>query len=388
MTQIENIKIKNFNKTKPSKKIKSLLNKLILEDNHIIKSLKNTYKDSWNIKKIQKYRNLTNITLVGMGGSIMGSKSIYSFLRNKIKKNFFFLDNFENTKIKEIKKKSKLNLIISKSGNTLETIVNSNVIVNKKVKNIFIIENNKSYLRSLATKLKSEVIDHNNFIGGRYSVLSEVGMLPAILMGLKVEKFRKFNQLIKNNFFLNSIVNSVSNTINLTKKNKSNSVILNYDENSSDLFYWYQQLIAESLGKKNKGIFPVVSKMPQDNHSLMQFYLDGAKNNFYTFYFTKEIFSQKINNQGLLESRIYLKNKNLQNVLYEQFLATQNVFKKKNIPFRSFVIEKRNESTLGTLFTYFILETILLGKALKINPYNQPSVELIKKETKKRLIKN
>ena len=388
MTQIENIKIKNFNKTKPSKKIKSLLNKLILEDNHIIKSLKNTYKDSWNIKKIQKYRNLTNITLVGMGGSIMGSKSIYSFLRNKIKKNFFFLDNFENTKIKEIKKKSKLNLIISKSGNTLETIVNSNVIVNKKVKNIFIIENNKSYLRSLATKLKSEVIDHNNFIGGRYSVLSEVGMLPAILMGLKVEKFRKFNQLIKNNFFLNSIVNSVSNTINLTKKNKSNSVILNYDENSSDLFYWYQQLIAESLGKKNKGILPVVSKMPQDNHSLMQFYLDGAKNNFYTFYFTKEIFSQKIKNQGLLESRFYLKNKNLQNVLYEQFLATQNVFKKKNIPFRSFVVEKRDESTLGTLFTYFILETILLGKALKINPYNQPSVELIKKETKKRLIKN
>ena len=388
MTQIENIKIKNFNKTKPSKKIKSLLNKLILEDNHIIKSLKNTYKDSWNIKKIQKYKNLTNITLVGMGGSIMGSKSIYSFLRNKIKKNFFFLDNFENTKIKEIKKKSKLNLIISKSGNTLETIVNSNVIINKKVKNIFITENNKNYLRSLATKLKSEVIDHNNFIGGRYSVLSEVGMLPAILMGLKVDKFRKFNQLIKNNFFLNSIVNSVSNTISLTKKNKSNSVILNYDEHSSDLFYWYQQLIAESLGKKNKGILPVVSKMPQDNHSLMQFYLDGAKNNFYTFYFTKEIFFQKIKNQGLLESRIYLKNKNLQNVLYEQFLATQNVFKKKNIPFRSFVIEKRDESTLGTLFTYFILETILLGKALKINPYNQPSVELIKKETKKRLIKN
>ena len=388
MTQIENIKIKNFNKTKPSKKIKSLLNKLILEDNHIIKSLKNTYKDSWNLKKIKKYKNLNNITLVGMGGSIMGSKCIYSFLRNKIKKNFFFLDNFENTKITDIKKKSKLNLIISKSGNTLETIVNSNVIINRKVKNIFITENNKNYLRSLAKKLKSEVIDHNNFIGGRYSVLSEVGMLPAILMGLKVDKFRKFNQLIKNNFFLNSIVNSVSNTISLTKKNKSNSVILNYDEHSSDIFYWYQQLIAESLGKKNKGILPVVSKMPQDNHSLMQFYLDGAKNNFYTFYFTKEIFSQKIKNQGLLESRYYLKNKNLQNVLYEQFLATQNVFKKKNIPFRSFVIEKRDESTLGTLFTYFILETILLGKALKINPYNQPSVELIKKETKKRLIKN
>ena len=388
MNQIENIKIKNFDKIKHSKKIKGLLNKLIKEDNHIIKSLKNNYKDSWDLKKIQKYRKLSNITLVGMGGSIMGSKSIYSFLRNRIKKNFFFLDNFENNKIKEIKKKNNLNLIISKSGNTLETIANSNVIINKKVKNIFITENNENYLRSLAIKLKSDIIDHNNFIGGRYSVLSEVGMLPAILMGLKVNKFRKFNELIKNKFFLNSIINSVSSTISLIKKNKSNSVILNYDDKSSDLFYWYQQLVAESLGKKSRGILPIVSKMPQDNHSLMQLYLDGKKNNFYTFFFTKEIFSKNIKNEGILKSHNYLKNKDLQNILYNQFLATQSVFKKKKIPFRSFVIEKRDESTLGILFTYFILETILLGKALKINPYNQPSVELIKKETKKKLINN
>ena len=388
MTQIENIKIKNFDKRKPSKKIKSLLNKLIREDNHIIKSLKNNYKDSWDIKKIQKYKNFSNITLVGMGGSIMGSKSIYSFLKNRIKKNFFFLDNFENNKIQEIKKKNNLNLIISKSGNTLETIVNSNVIINKKVKNIFITENNENYLRSLAIKLKSDIIDHNNFIGGRYSVLSEVGMLPAILMGLKVEKFRKFNELIKNKFFLNSIINSVSSTISLIKRNKLNSIILNYDEKSSDLFYWYQQLVAESLGKKGRGILPIISKMPQDNHSLMQLYLDGTKNNFYTFFFSKEILSQKIKNEGILKSRDYLKHKNLQNILYNQFLATQSVFSKKKIPFRSFVVEKRDESSLGILFTYFILETILLGKVLKINPYDQPSVELIKKETKKKLISN
>ncbi len=388
MTQIENIKIKNFNKAKPQKKLKSLLNKLIEEENHIIKSLKNTYKDSWDLKKIQKYKKLSNVTLIGMGGSIMGSKSIYSFLKNRIKKNFFFLDNFENNKIINIKKKNNLNLIISKSGNTLETIVNSNVIINKKAKNIFITENSENYLRALAAKLKSDVVDHNNFIGGRYSVLSEVGMLPAMLMGLKIDKFRKFNELIKNKFFLNSIINSVSNTLSLIKKNKSNSIILNYDEKSLDLFYWYQQLVAESLGKKSKGILPIVSKMPQDNHSLMQFYLDGTKNNFYTFFFTKEIFSQKIQSKKLLSSRNYLKNKNLNQVLYNQFLATQRVFTKKNIPFRSFEIQKKNESTLGTLFTYFILETILLGKAMNINPYDQPSVELIKKETKKSLIKN
>ena len=213
-------------------------------------------------------------------------------------------------------------------------------------------------------------------------------MLPTMLMGLKVNKFRKFNELVKNKYFLNSIINSVSNIINLTKKNKSNSVILNYDEKSLDLFYWYQQLVAESLGKKGKGILPILSRMPQDNHSLMQLYLDGKKNNFYTFFITKEVFSQKIKNQEIPKSHNYLKNKNLNDVLYSQFIATQNVFSKKNIPFRSFIIGKRDESTLGTLFTYFILETILLGKVMNINPYDQPSVELIKKETKKKLINN
>ena len=386
MPIIDNIKIKNFNKKKPKKKIKILLNKLLDEDNQIIKSLNKSYKDSWNVKEIKKYKKYSNITLVGMGGSIMGSKSIYSFLKNKIKSKFFFLDNFENNKIKEIKKRSKLNLIISKSGNTLETIVNSNVVLNKNVKNIFITESNSSYLYSLAYKLKSDIIEHNNYIGGRYSVLSEVGMLPATLMGLSVNKFRKFNELIKNRYFLSSLINSVSNILSFSKKNKSNSIILNYDEKASDLFYWYQQLVAESLGKKNKGILPVISKMPQDNHSLMQFYLDGKQNNFFTFFFTQEIISQNLNKKKLLKSHNYLKGKNLQDISYNQYFATQSVFKKKNIPFRSFFIEKRDEISLGTLFTYFILETILLGKALNVNPYDQPAVELIKTSTKKMLI--
>jgi len=285
-----------------------------------------------------------------------------------------------------LKKRECLNLIISKSGNTLETIANSNILINKKQKNIFITENKPNYLRSLAYKLKSEVIDHNNYIGGRYSVLSEVGMLPAMLMDLKVDKFRKLNQLIKNKIFFNALIKNVSNILTLAKKNKSNSIILNYDQSSFDFFSWYQQLVAESLGKKSKGILPIISKMPQDNHSLMQFYLDGKKNNFYTFFFVKEEVSERIKNKELLKSHNYLKNKSLENILYNQYVATKNVFSKKKIPFRSFEIYKRDETSLGELFVFFILETILLGKALKINPYDQPSVELIKTETKRNLI--
>ena len=141
-------------------------------------------------------------------------------------------------------------------------------------------------------------------------------------------------------------------------------------------------MIAESLGKKNKGVLPIISHMPEDNHSMMQLYLDGVKNNFYTFFFVKEQSEKKINNSQLLNQHFYLKNKSLNDIKFSQFNATEKVFKKKNIPFRSFVIKKRNEETLGELFAFFMLETILLGRALNVNPYDQPAVELIKTETK------
>ena len=239
---------------------------------------------------------------------------------------------------------------------------------------------------SLAEKLKSEIIHHNDYIGGRYSVLSEVGMLPAELMGLSQKYFKQFNSIIKNKIFFNNLVLNVYSIIEYIKKGKFNSIILNYDHKSESLFTWYQQLIAESLGKKNKGLLPILSNMPKDNHSVMQLYLDGFKNNFYTFFFVNDKQSTKLNNNLILNSREYLKNKTVHNIKLSQKTATENVFTKKNIPFRSFHINNRNEKILGELFSFFILETILIGQSLNINPYDQPSVELIKKETKKILI--
>jgi len=322
-----------------------------------------------------------------MGGSILGSRAIYSFLKPKAK-NFFFIDNFKNIDhIKPIEKK-RLNIIVSKSGNTLETISNSNVLIKKSHSNIFITENKNSYLMDLAKKLKAEVVHHNNFIGGRYSVLSEVGMLPAKLMGFSPNKFRRLNDLIKNKSFINCLVSNISNILELIKKKKFNSVILNYDNRATDFFYWYQQLVAESLGKENKGLLPIISKMPEDNHSLMQLYLGGVKNNFYTLFFSREKNSQPILKNSLLKSHAYLKDKSLNDIAYSQFLATTKVFSEKNIPYRNFIINYRDERILGELFTFFILETILLARALKINPFDQPEVEAIKIKTKNILVNN
>ena len=380
-----NINFKNFKSYAKNQKVENQLKNLLKEKNQILDSFKNSYKDSFIQKKVTKFKNFSNFTVIGMGGSILGSKAIYSFLRKKIKKNFIFKDSFEI--IKKNRKKN-LNLIISKSGGTLETIANSNILLDKRQSNIFITENKISYLSTLAKKLKAEIINHNNYIGGRYSVLSEVGMLPAKLMGLSVNKFRRLNNLIKNKKFTDSLILNVSNTLRFINNNKSNSIILNYDSDSLDLFYWYQQLLAESLGKKGKGLLPVISNMPKDNHSLMQLYLDGKKNNFFTFFYVKDNLSEKIVNNKLLNSHKYLRGKRLDDIKYSQYMATMKVFSDKKIPYRSFEIKNKNEETLGELFTFFMLETILLGRVMKINPYNQPSVELIKKSTKKILVRS
>ena len=379
-----NIKFKSFKVKKKTKKIQSALNKLLINQNPVLRSLSTNYKYSYDNKYLNKFKKSPNFRIIGMGGSTLGSHAIYDFLKHKVKKKFIFTDNLISSQKKDMKKFT--NIVISKSGNTTETIVNANILIKKKDKNIFITEDKPSYLNLLAKKLRADIIHHNNFIGGRYSVLSEVGMLPAELMGLSPKKFKQLNFLIKKKNFINSLISSVSSTLYFMQKRKYNSIIINYDEKSENLFKWYQQLVAESLGKKNKGILPIVSIMPRDNHSVMQLYLDGFKNNFFTFFYVYDSKFDKIRNSKILFQQDYLKNKNSSSILYAQKKATENVFINKNIPFRSFEVKKRDEKTLGELFCFFILETILIGKALNLNPYDQPAVELIKKETKKLLI--
>ena len=381
----QNISFKNFLIHKKKIVVKKNLNLILNEETQVISSLSKSYKDSFSKKNIKHFNKKLDYRIIGMGGSTLGAQAIYDFLKKKIKKKFIFVDNLNTSKNKQTKKNLN-NLIISKSGNTTETIVNANILIKKKDRNLFITEKKKSYLSLLAQKLKAEVVDHNNYIGGRYSVLSEVGMLPAELMGLNYKKFRQLNNLVNNRFFMKSLVSNVESTIHFLKTKKFNSIVINYDEQSTNLFNWYQQLVAESLGKEKKGLLPIISIMPKDNHSVMQLYLDGFKNNFFTFFYSHENNSSKINNDLVLPEQKFLKNKDINQIMFAQKKATEIVFKKKNIPFRSFEIKKRDEKTLGELFCFFILETILIGKALKINPFDQPAVELIKKETKKILV--
>ena len=211
------INFKNFQVKKNSKIIKKNINYLLNLNNELLNSLKKNYKFSYKKKLIHKYKKYSNVRVFGMGGSILGTQAIYDFLKHKIKKNFYFINNLKSFTKKQITHNF-LNLIVSKSGNTTETIANTNIYIKKRQENIFITENKKSYLYTLAQKLKSEIVHHNNYIGGRYSVLSEVGMLPAELMGLSSNKFKQLNNLIKNKKFLNNLIINVQAILFFQKK--------------------------------------------------------------------------------------------------------------------------------------------------------------------------
>jgi len=371
------LKKKNYNK------VKRLFSEILQKKDpncKVIETFSKNYKYSYNKKKINKFKKYKAISIFGLGGSSLCIKAIYDFLKFKIRKKVYFYDNLDVAIPKIIKNKN-LDIVISKSGSTLETIVNQNVF--SKSKKLFITENKKSYLMDLALKLKSEIIEHRNFVGGRYSVLSEVGMLPVELLGLKSEKFKKFDDLIKNKNFTNTLIKNVDTMYKFYSLGKTNSVILNFDKSLVSLLEWYQQLLSESLGKKGKGFFPIISNLPKDNHSLMQLYLDGNKNNFFTIFDIIDHKSPKIKNRNLLAGYDFLKNKSIKSVMIAQKDAVKKVFTKQGLKFRSFEILNKDEESLGIIFTYFMLETILLGKLMKLNPFDQPAVESIKKETKK-----
>ena len=157
------------------------------------------------------------------------------------------------------------------------------------------------------------------------------------------------------------------------KSKKFNSLILlNYAPNLKKLLYWCQQLIAESLGKQGKGFLPVISNAPKDHHSLLQLYLDGPKDKlFYIFSFEKK-FKQKINFSKKFEGLNFIKKKSISTIKNAQKNALIKSLLQNKSPFREFKIKKSNEETLGQIFSYFIIETIIVGKILiSIHMINQ-----------------
>jgi len=392
-----NIYSKYLNKKLSSKfnkkylKIEREISDQIDEPESIYNIFSKNFRFNFKIRDLKKFIKYKNIVIIGMGGSILGSHAIFKFLEQKIKKNLFFFDNIDYDKALSFKKKNKssvLFIIISKSGNTIETISNF-LFLNKIKKNqknlILVSERRNNALFDIAKKYNLFYVEHKDYIGGRYSVLSEVGILPAYLMGINIfslrKNFEKFFLSIKKK--KNFLKESTIQIANIMYQKKLNSLIfLNYSPKLEKFLYWCQQLIAESLGKKGNGFMPVISPVPKDHHSVLQLYLDGPKDKLFYIFSIIENTKKKIKVQKISKHINYLYNKDLFKIKDAQKEALIKTLKKNKIPFRELKIKKCDEETLGQLFAYFILETSIVGKILDINPFDQPAVEQVKKFTK------
>ena len=353
----------------------------------ILQSFKKNYKYSYSKKLVNNFKKYKNVILIGMGGSILGFKSIFSFLRHDINKRFFFLDNLDEQLLLQVSKLNKEEtcvIVVSKSGNTLETILNFNCV--KKLitkKNLLIIcEKKNNLIYNLSKSLHAFAINHNEKIGGRFSVLSEVGMFPSSIAGLNTKSFKN-DIFLSDKKFINSVINNVAFIATLNNFGYKTHIAISYMSDFVDFCYWYQQLMAESLGKKRKGILPAISIGPKDHHSLMQLYLGGPRKEMFTIISSNKVSKTKISKKLLPKGLLKLKNKNYSFILKSQSIAAKRTFAREGIPVRSIIIKKQDESVIGELFIFFMMEIILLGKFMNVNPFDQSEVEKIKIETKK-----
>ncbi len=376
-----------------SREFNNIFKKICEDINNSQKTLHVLSKEfnlNFKIKELKNFKKFKTIAIIGMGGSILGTEAIYSFLEEKIKKKVYFFNDLNAKKILDFKKKENLKktliFVISKSGDTVETLSNIFLlnIIKKNSKNIIIIsERANNLLYNLAKKFNLKYVEHKSHIGGRYSVLSETGMIPAYLMGLNTFSLRKNIKKFLNGSNKTFLKNSTVQLANLlSSKKKNNLIFLNYSPRIEKFLFWCQQLIAESLGKNKNGFLPVVSNVPKDHHSLLQLYLDGPRDKIFSIFSINEEVKLKTSLKKLRINN-FLHNKHLSEIKNAQQKALIKILKEKKLPFREFKIKKINEKVLGELFSYFILETVIIGKLVNLNPYNQPAVEQVKKYTKK-----
>ena len=395
-----NIKFKSINK-KEKNQIDTSISKepffQILKDK---KKLKHT------LKVVKNYSNNKNHFIIfGIGGSNLGSKALIDILQKNNKKKITFFDNidpiyFKNS-INNYKFKDTGFIIISKSGKTLETLSQFACIIEifkqkNKLKNFYknclvITEDTSNPLRKIATNNNCLILNHEKDIGGRYSVFSNVGTVPALIAGIDVIKFHEGASDIVNKVTNNKDFQDHQNIANLLtipsflNKIKIN-VIMTYSDRLNNFGKWYLQLWAESIGKKGKGITSIHSIGATDQHSQIQLYLDGPKDKFFNFITTNhQKKGLKINKEVMIDKVPYLAGKYMGDLMAAEQKATINTFIKNKFMVREINLPEINEFTIGQLMALSIFETIIACKNLGVNPFDQPAVEEGKLLTKKYL---
>jgi len=376
-----------------------LRQEILKKSNPVLAIIDNEDDDKIFENLAQKIKKYSQILLLGVGGSSLGAKTICALNPHcKIE----FLESIDPQTIDNVLSKIDLGqcffLIVSKSGETVETICQSLIIIDKLQKInlnskdfssrfLFITADFQSSLAKIANKISAPIIPHPANIGGRYSVFSVIGILPALIADLDIKKFRRGAKKAIEDFISNSqITDACAIQLELYNRGFCNNVFMPYVDILKNFTDWYRQLLAESLGKNGYGATPINSMGTVDQHSQLQLYLEGKSDKFFTFISNKK--NQKdfaIND--LDQCQTLFGRKNLSQILEIEKNTTIEVLRQKKLPIRNFEINEVNEESLGALMMQMFLEIMTIAYAKNIDPFNQPAVEL-RKDLAKKILSN
>ncbi len=346
-----------------------------------------------------------SIVIVGIGGASLSAKCLNALRVHNSKPTLHILDNIDpylvTQVLSQIDIKTTYFLFVSKSGGTLETLSLTLIMLEKLTKTLgkniahhaaAITEPGINPMRQLARAHGLTIIDHDTEIGGRFSAFTEVGLLPAALIGLDVKAIQKgVKAAVTAHTSFTSIkpehaLYGAAWNIAAAKLGANMHIQMPYAEALTPFAQWHRQLWAESLGKNGKGTTPLYALGTTDQHSQLQLYLDGPRDKIFTF-LTADTHdtSYKIPAPGkkLEEDYYYLKGKKLHQVFLAEQNATIDTFRETHVPHRRIHAKEWNEFSLGFLMMYSMLETIYAAALLDVNPYGQPAVEQGKLRAKK-----
>jgi glucose-6-phosphate isomerase len=339
---------------------------------------------------------MKTVAVLGIGGSSLGGQALTA-LRRKATPFVEFHDNPDpfswDAALKRFDLKKTHFIAISKSGGTAETLMQVLTAAEalsragaKSLKKHFTIitEPKKSPLADFADSIGAGRLDHPQGVGGRYSVLTVVGVLPAILMGLDVKKLRAGAQTVleatlaaKNAGDAAPAVGAALHQALAVEGNLATTILWPYADKLQVFGGWWRQLWAESLGKDGKGSTPVSVLGPVDQHSQLQLFRDGPGNALFT------VVSLETKGKGARAPAArakqlgldYLAGKRLGDLVDAECRATAQTLSKNGRPVRQIHLAQLDEFEMGALMMHFMLETILMGKLMKVDPFDQPGVE-------------
>lgn len=345
----------------------------------------------------EKIRNFSDLIVISMGGATLNPQMLVRFLGEDANSpKIHFLNNTDPAFFAELMAlvniKNTAFLAISNSGQTLETnALVGCMLAEYQEHNIndigtraFFITNPKNgVLKDIASAISATLIPHQHGISGRYSGLSSVSLLVGLIAGINIEAYVSGT---------NEVINDVYKNKEASKPLLSSASIYNNDKNilvnigylqTFDIFLeWYSQIIAESLGKNGKGYTPVRGLGPNDQHSMLQLYLDGPKDKLFTLFYADNSNKNLLNYKTSSLSELgYLANKNLTDINKANYDATLLALKAKELHIRSFVLSDISARAFGAMVCHFMFEIVALSHLMELNPFDQPGVELIKKHS-------